>query len=820
MSLCLCFSCVCVLAEKLSQFPPPPPSNSRYRPKEWLQTGWKKLGSMRRSPIRSPGVTVAVTEEAAEEESTDGTSGHSNLKQKRKDIIHGYRQDTVSLDSVSVSSQSEFSEYHTTETDETIDRNLSSPFGESFVTSGDFANGLLDEVDGSSISSSVPIPGVRFELDATLQGSYTTVDSGINLTESAGSSLPLDENNHVGKKETENQTSRSGEEKSPRNNTLTSEEDVDFERSLNSTLVGPGVELKRPEVHLGQLYGGEGFKSDSNLDDVNTRNRNGGSMCCLSSAHPEDACEPPVASSYSRVAIMDSVQGSVETVCSSVERKEGSDSDLQCQASNQNENGVPTATSYSKVAILGPVQNSGEAGNCQEEVKDRSKEEVKDYVGGRDEAGEEPPPPCTQVTPLAPTGINGDLPAHSYANLYIPGGVFFGTPRLPQPGRQRSSSSPRVKKKKPKPLPRQRKAASVEDNIGGQALKEESFLSSLPANFRPVPVPRRDTQSDIGTGDQGEEGFAMSLPVRLEEVREKSEERRFSPPPLPPPRTKRKRNHANTLPPIRSSGFSTKDSGSSPDPSPLLPPSRLHLSSSSSDNVTTAHHSRDNSDTHPARDGDSPVRDGDSPVRDGDSLVQDGDSPVRDGDSPVRDGDSPARDGDSPVQDGDSPVRDGDSPTQDSDSPKNAMTSGSSSEHNSPDDVLSELPTVSDAAAGSHPTLSGPVNVITRQRSLTHSPKSHSPPAANPACLTLPSSIHREGSTSGTSSMVAQGSRASSSSYQRPFSMQSPFDVASPFGLGEERLHSGVFTWSPRFQQQRQTSPVPASSKWVHQGIP
>lgn len=702
---------------------------------------------MRSTGSSSPSIaTVGSNQEETEEEGVDRAPSHSNLKQKRKDIIHGYRQDTVSLDSVSVSSQSEFSEYHTTETDETIDRNLSSPFGGSLVTSGDFANGLLGEVEGPAVSSSVPIPVV--ELDVTMEGSCTTVDSGINLAESIGSYLPMSENNRVDKTVTENQVSRSGK---------TSEEDLDFEGSLNSTLVDPSVELKRQEVLVGQLHRGE--KATSSPNGINTEHRSADiNVSHPHTTHEEDTSEYPVASSYSRVAIVGPVQGIAEVVSSSVERREGGEGDLQCQASSQNENDVPIATSYSKVAILGPVQTNGEDGNCQEEVRNGGGDR------GRAEGGEEPPPPCTQATPLAPTGTNEDLPDRSYANLFIPGGVFFGAPRLPQQGRQRSSSSPRVKKK-PKPLPRHRKALSVEEAIGGQISKEDKFLSSLPANFRPVPVPRKDTQPDIDTGDQEEEGFATSLPVRLEEVREKSEEEfqsRFSPPPLPPPRTKRRRNHANTLPPIRSSGFSNKDSESSPDPSPLLPPSRQHLSSSSSENVIIAHISQDSSfgDAYPSQDGDSP---------------------------------------------------------------KDGITSGSSSENNSPDDVLSELPCVSDAIAGSHdpeshPTISGPISFkpITRQRSLTHSPTSRSPPPSASTCLTLPSTnIRREGSTSGNSSMVAQCSRASSSSfYQRPFSMQS--DGVSPFAFGDEKangLHSGVFTWSPRLQRQRQQSPVPASSK-------
>jgi len=55
----------------------------------------------------------------------------------------------------------------------------------------------------------------------------------------------------VDKKVTENQVSRSGK---------TSEEELDFEGSLNSTLVDPSVELKRQEVLVGQLHVGEEAK--------------------------------------------------------------------------------------------------------------------------------------------------------------------------------------------------------------------------------------------------------------------------------------------------------------------------------------------------------------------------------------------------------------------------------------------------------------------------------------------------------------------------------------------------------------------------------
>ena len=697
----------------------------------------------------SPGI-------AEEEEHTDGSSSRSLLKQKRMAVIHSYTHDTVSLDSISVSSLSEFSESHTTtETDETADRSLSSPLplGNS-VTSGDLADGLPGEVDEFN---SVPIPSTELELEATLQGSYHTIDSGIILAESLGtcSSLLTENHSYVGRKVTENQAPRNRHETLPHGRTelaSTPEGDLDFERSLDSTLTGCGLDLKRQEALPDQCSRRrESPSSGSSLADGEMEDRGEDNTVHLHSSHQEVTNEPDITTSYSKVAIL---EGDAEPTSSSEVRQEESDDSDDTRSNQSEEDGDGVATSYSKVAILDESQKRGEAATgsqCANKIATvngvfstvGSQAIHPAPVGSEQSPTGAPPhstPSSTQGEVNSPTSTEADPPTHSYANVCIPGSLFGGIPRQRPPARPRSSTSPR-NEKKPKPLPRNR-------SIDSQASMEDTFASSLPADFRPVPVPRKTIQTKINTDGRRKEALVSSLPAKLEEEEEESVQKRqtsHSAPPLPPPRSRR--NKSRTLPPIRHPNSSTKNPESSS--SPLSPPGVLSLSPSSSDAINTTHPSQDNNvgDAHPSQDGDSPSYE---------------------------------------------------------------TASGLENVSGSPTDPTPEH-----------------IKPILRKRSSTHAPPSNNPQSPTSSSSSSSSSfpnaplICRQGSTStydGTSSMIAQFSRtnSSSSSNQRPFSIQSPYDVVSPFALGEDKSSlpfSGVFTWSPRLQKNRQKSPIPASSE-------
>ena len=698
----------------------------------------------------SPGI-------AEEEEHTDGgSSTRFLLKQKRMAVIHSYTHDTVSLDSISVSSLSEFSESHTTtETDEAADRSLSSPLplGNSLI-SGDLADGLPGEVDESN---SVPIPSTELELEATLQGSYHTIDSGIILAESLGtcSSLLSENHSHVDRKVTENQAPRNGHETLPHDRTelaSTPEGYLDFERSLDSTLTGCGLDLKRQEALHDQWSRRRGSPlSGSSLADGEMEDRDGEDTLHLRSSHQEVTNEPDIATSYSKVAIL---EGDAEPTSSSEARQEESDDSGDARSNQSDEDGV--ATPYSKVAILDESQNRGEAATgsqCANKIA--TVNGVFSTVGsqaihpapvGSEQSPTVAPPHSTpssmQGEVNSPTSTEADPPTHSYANVCIPGSAFGGIPGQRPPDRPRSSTSPRDEKK-PKPLPRNR-------SIDTQASVEDTLASSLPADFRPVPVPRKTVQTNINTDGRRNEALVTSLPAKLEEEEEESGQKRqtsHSAPPLPPPRNKR--NKSRTLPPIRHPNCSTKDPESSS--SPLSPPGVLSLSFSSSDAINSTHPSQDNNvgDTHPSQDGDSPSYETASGL-------------------------------------------------------ENVIASGS------PTDLTSEhiKPILRKRSSTHAPASNNPQSPTSSSSS-----SSSSFPNAPLIC--------RQGSTStydGTSSMIAQFSRtdSSSSSNQRPFSIQSPYDVVSPFALGEDKIglpRSGVFTWSPRLQKHRQKSPIPASSE-------
>lgn len=167
-----------------------------------FKTGFKKISSLRLTSHNRPKFKHASTsqsfdladgpdvaqdsiKEVVEDTGRASLRVHEERKIKRKDIIFNYRQDTVSLDSVSVSSTSEFSAAGTDEisTMPLGDGDCSGPVdivgGERrCMVGGDRGLGLSDP-----LSCSNGIGSVSFEISGT---SYQTVDSGITVDSHLG----------------------------------------------------------------------------------------------------------------------------------------------------------------------------------------------------------------------------------------------------------------------------------------------------------------------------------------------------------------------------------------------------------------------------------------------------------------------------------------------------------------------------------------------------------------------------------------------------------------------------------------------------------
>lgn len=251
------------------------------------------------------------------EQGPDDTDGvlrlRENTRAKHKTF---YLQDTTSLDSVSISSQSEISEYQAPDTDIGVGSGGDPPLvggslNERAAGTADYFNGDSLQVDAETaracLSLPAHIPGSDFIASLT-DGSIRTVDSGINMAASSDSSVVLRNGNTGG-------LEKPGVKQLPRVSlTLTTsngEEEVDFERSWEGE--DPGVEQRRKEaLERGDWYRRHGslvaLESDSDSGEVLDETLKAEDLVELTdgvlSARGADAVSP---TPYSKIEIVSAV---------------------------------------------------------------------------------------------------------------------------------------------------------------------------------------------------------------------------------------------------------------------------------------------------------------------------------------------------------------------------------------------------------------------------------------------------------------------------------------------------------------------------------
>ena len=309
------------------------------------------------------------------------------VRQKRKGFFH----DTVSLDSMSVSSLSEFSECPTTGTDETPEQRLYSPVAEieseTLLEPVDYFNGHPGKEDEESVFVSIP-SGPPLSI-----GSCVTVDSGINMPESVQSSsafpsmasstgeqlpvliLPPDAGCGA-------DGSCSGVPK-PNQNGLEPVEEPDFEKSLE--LDGDPIQEQK---HRQQKLHGSWYRKKSSVLILESDSEDNADFSAEDSwLHPDDSVEG-VPTGYSQIEILGSVEkppacpdvaedvsrvDRADTITNSDTQADGSvldgspvlphsrpptDTSIQASANSRHPSdcaeGVPTG--YSKIEILASVE--------------------------------------------------------------------------------------------------------------------------------------------------------------------------------------------------------------------------------------------------------------------------------------------------------------------------------------------------------------------------------------------------------------------------------------------------------------------------------
>ena len=494
--------------EYMGVFYSPPNSASR------LQQGLKqKLGSLRRSPKRtaSDSSTATVTSftfagvRGQGEDCDDGRGA----KHKRKALF--LNPDTVSLDSMSVSSLSEFSECPTTGTDETPERGLCSPLAEMENERGlepvDYFDGHPQ--DAESVFTSLPdSPSQPPPLSI---GSYATVDSGIIMPESVQSSVFTS----IGSSTAEQlpalilppdrgcgMADGCSRVHKPNQNGLEPTEEPDFEKSIE--LDGDSaLEQERREQKLhGSWYRKKSavFTPESDSEDDAEPNHSTGDL------HP-DSCAENILTGYSKIAILGSIKKKPATSSPPEQTTELHTTDSAEDVSRLDR--ADTITN-SNAQAEDPLSTE-----CSPVLPHRHQPTDTHSTTASSSGGDATETPPVSSTDLIEQSDRADLePAwlqHS--------DVAIGDPQIPKPiTKQRSFSSPRIKKK-PKPLPRkfQRKLHSL-DNLGDapSSSRETDFLSSLPPSFKPTPASRgsREQVHQLTEEEEGkEQDLVSSLPA-------------------------------------------------------------------------------------------------------------------------------------------------------------------------------------------------------------------------------------------------------------------------------------------------------------------
>lgn len=438
---------------------------------------------------------VEVTSSSAEKvgsrvESRVESSGDHLQKAKRKEIILNYHQDTVSLDSVSVSSTSEFSS--ATGTD---DRSTCSPLGdgESSLSS------VVDSVGGGRVclngGDGVLGTGFSFSADASsleISGSsFLTVDSGITLDRPSAMSFAstLD-----GKGSSQAQVLLTGKGSAP--------------PRAHSTGKGSSA-TRHSHVPKAQEDYRNGFDSELEgrykLDDTLPGSSQNGTRSALE----EDDIMLPGGSENGTLKSERTISSGsgtiIESGSSTLRSNDTSPSPFQALESEESCSLNPEG--------IGAQQPSGQDPNLSFAKRETISNAESTSIGvcGARDPNHADLSPCTDAgrhcRPVVASGKGESkdsnhlksprqLPSQGYANIEVDSGggsiLKAGSEHSSRnQSRKRSKSSSPYVRKKPKPLPRK--------SLKKQATVDEIFLSSLPPNFKPAPLPR----SSAGVSSNG-----------------------------------------------------------------------------------------------------------------------------------------------------------------------------------------------------------------------------------------------------------------------------------------------------------------------------
>lgn len=485
--------------------------NSRHTQR--LRSGLKKIGSLRISPrsrskqAASPPLSlpsdltdgpaipeVEVTSSSAEKVGSRVESSGDHLqKAKRKEIILNYHQDTVSLDSVSVSSTSEFSS--ATGTD---DRSTCSPLGdgESSLSS------VVDSVGGGRVclngGDGVLGTGFSFSADASsleISGSsFLTVDSGITLDRPSAMSFAstLD-----GKGSPQAQVLLTGKGSAPPRARSTG-------KGSSATQHSHVPKAQEDYKDLRNGFDSE-LEGRYKLDDTLPGSSQNGTRSAL---EEDDFMLPGESENGTLKSERTISSGSgtiIESGSSTLRSNDTSPSPFQALESEESCSLNPEG--------VGPQQPSGQDPNLSFAKRETisSAESTSIGVCGARDLNHADLSPCTDAgrhcRPVVASGKGESKdsnhlksprqqPSQGYANIEVSSGggsvLKAGAEHSSRnQSRKRSKSSSPYVRKKPKPLPRK--------SLKKQATVDEIFLSSLPPNFKPSPLPR----SSAGVSSNG-----------------------------------------------------------------------------------------------------------------------------------------------------------------------------------------------------------------------------------------------------------------------------------------------------------------------------
>ena len=448
------------------------------QPQKWFQSGLRKLGSLRRSPKRTTGgaltppppsssspsqlgtkatgISDPLLEESGEEQIDGGRLGvtHTSAassRRKRKDIILSYCHDTVSLDSVSVSSLSEFSETATTGTDE---RSIASPVlsgGELFMTSRSNED-LLD----------CTTPWSSFTAGKVSPQTVTAAESG-------GTCQGLDGN------------------------------DRGIPVSDCGKLLQNGITNGGDGDRIGVQLGCKGRTQDAIGNPLLAANMPPGcepdeSLSPNGSAPSPTSTAQPEPTGYSKVEILPSPPQSAPA---SAESHGYCKVDILGVASASDKRNPPPPPPSTGLA----AENSDHDDDDDSSRRDTLVSELPTSTTGGSNAAALPSA-HHHSSSTATAGSSPLTAKHHYTNLHIR--TINSAPTSPlmgQASRQRSKTNSPRSKKKPMPLPRKR--VGEEGAESPSRSREELFQLSLPADFRPVVAPRVHsktlTQETVGS---------------------------------------------------------------------------------------------------------------------------------------------------------------------------------------------------------------------------------------------------------------------------------------------------------------------------------